>query len=165
MLAMAVLWLAVGKGRHMYIPIKKMASGVQDITCVFEEVMKKTLILQCPGMVCSPPVVSKCLGEAHRRLDIIYITLLTLHYITLILFLFFILLVTRATDEQYGIRTFEDNSKLHGHTNEHVQFEGAHQENNRSLLPCRHTDNDMHRYPGHASMFLLTLHRTITVCG
>ena len=24
-------------------------------------------------MVCSPPVVSKCLGEAHRRLDIIYI--------------------------------------------------------------------------------------------
>ena len=35
-----------------------------------------------------------------------------------------------------------DNSKLHGHTNEHVQFEGAHQEINRSLLPCRHTDND-----------------------
>ena len=24
-------------------------------------------------MVCSPPVVSKCLGEAHRRLGIIYI--------------------------------------------------------------------------------------------
>ena len=40
--------------------------------------MKKTVILQCPGMVCSPPVVSKCLGKAHRRLDIIYITL---HYI------------------------------------------------------------------------------------
>ena len=37
--------------------------------------MKKTLILQCPGVVCSPPVVSKCLGEAHRRLGIIYITL------------------------------------------------------------------------------------------
>ena len=32
--------------------------------------MKKTLILQCPGMVCSPPVVSKCLGEAHRRLEL-----------------------------------------------------------------------------------------------
>ena len=43
--------------------------------------MKKTLILQCPGMVCSPPVVSKCLGEAHRRLDIIYIIYITLHYI------------------------------------------------------------------------------------
>ena len=77
MLAMAGR-LAAGKGRHAYIPIK-MASGVQDI------VMKKTLILQCPGMVCSPPVVSKCLGEAHRRLGIIYITLhyITLHYITL----------------------------------------------------------------------------------
>ena len=45
--------------------------------------MKKTLILQCPGMVCSPPVVSKCLGKAHRRLDIIYIIYITLHYITL----------------------------------------------------------------------------------
>ena len=33
-------------------------------------VMKETLILQCPGMVCSPPVVSKCLGEAHRRLEL-----------------------------------------------------------------------------------------------
>ena len=32
--------------------------------------MKITLILQCPGMVCSPPVVSKCLGEAHRRLEL-----------------------------------------------------------------------------------------------
>ena len=50
--------------------------------------MKKTLILQCPGMVCSPPVVSKCLGEAHRRLGVIYI-----NYITLILFFFPILLV------------------------------------------------------------------------
>ena len=76
--------------------------------------MKKTLILQCPGMVCSPPVVSKCLGEAHRRLDIIYIIYITLHYITLHYinsFFFSILLVTRATDQQYGIRTFEDNSK------------------------------------------------------
>ena len=65
-------WLAAGKGRHAYIPIK-MASGVQDITCVFVEVAgsyEKTLILQCPGMVCSPPVVSKCLGEAHRRLEL-----------------------------------------------------------------------------------------------
>ena len=35
--AMAMLWLAAGKGRHAYIPIK-MASGVQDITCVFVEV-------------------------------------------------------------------------------------------------------------------------------
>ena len=57
--------------------------------------MKKTLILQCPGMVCSPPVVSKCLGEAHRRLGI---TLITLHYITLILFFLPILLV--ITEEQ-----------------------------------------------------------------
>ena len=75
--------LAVGKGRHAYII--KMASGVQDITCVFVEVAgsyeKNPLILQCPGMVCSPPVVSKCLGEAHRRLDIIYIIYITLHYI------------------------------------------------------------------------------------
>ena len=39
MLAMATrcYGLAVGKGRHAYIPIK-MASGVQDITCVFVEV-------------------------------------------------------------------------------------------------------------------------------
>ena len=46
--------------------------------------MKKTLILQCPGMVCSPPVVSKCLGEAHRRLYIKY-----LDYLDYILFFFF----------------------------------------------------------------------------
>ena len=58
--------------------------------------MKKPLILQCPGMVCSPPVVSKCLGEAHRRLDIIYIIYITLHYITLILFFFSILLVIKC---------------------------------------------------------------------
>ena len=39
MLAMAMrcYGLAVGKGRHAYIPIK-MASGVQNITCVFVEV-------------------------------------------------------------------------------------------------------------------------------
>ena len=36
--------------------------------------------------------------------------------------LFFFLFFSRATDQQYGIRTFEDNSKLHGHTNEHVQL-------------------------------------------
>ena len=85
MLAMAMLWLAAGKGRHTYIPIK-MASGVQDITCVFVEVAesyekkKKMLILQCPGMVCSPPVVSKCLGEAHvQEAGIIYINYITLH--------------------------------------------------------------------------------------
>ena len=78
--------------------------------------MKKTLILQCPGMVCSPPVVSKCLGEAHRRLGIIYINYITLHYINP--FFFFILLVTRAADQQ---EVFEGSLKLHGHTNEHVQ--------------------------------------------
>ena len=50
--------LAAGNGRHAYIP-KKMASGVQDITCVFVEVAGSYEILQCPGMVCSPPVVSK----------------------------------------------------------------------------------------------------------
>ena len=46
MLAMAGR-LAAGKGRHAYIPIK-MASGVQDITCVFVEVagvMKKNVNL------------------------------------------------------------------------------------------------------------------------
>ena len=41
--------------------------------------MKRTSILQCPGMVCSPPVVSKCLGEAHRRLELF--TLFTLDYL------------------------------------------------------------------------------------
>ena len=35
---------------------------------------------------------------------------------------FFFFFFSRATDQQYGIRTFEDNSKLHGHTNEHVQL-------------------------------------------
>ena len=45
--------------------------------------MKKTLILQCPGIVCSPPVVSKCLGEAHRRLELFTLHYITLHYITL----------------------------------------------------------------------------------
>ena len=34
--------LAAGKGRHAYIPIK-MASGVQDKTCVFVEVAGKKL--------------------------------------------------------------------------------------------------------------------------
>ena len=37
-------------------------------------------------------------------------------------FFFFFFFFSRATDQQYGIRTFEDNSKLHGHTNEHVQL-------------------------------------------
>ena len=60
--------MAAGKGRHAY-NARKMASGVQDITCVFVEVAESS-ILQCPGMVCSPPVVSKCLGEAHRRLEL-----------------------------------------------------------------------------------------------
>ena len=61
-------------------------------------------------------------------------------------FFFFFFFFSRATDQQYGIKTFEDNSKLHayGHTNEHVQFKGAHQKINRSLLPCRHTDNDIY---------------------
>ena len=45
--------------------------------------MEKTLILQCPGIVCSPPVVSKCLGEAHRRLELFTLHYITLHYITL----------------------------------------------------------------------------------
>ena len=75
--------LAAGKGRHAYIPIK-MASGVQDITCVFVEVAgsyEKKLILQCPGIVCSPPVVSKGLGEAHGGWN--YLHYITLHYIRL----------------------------------------------------------------------------------
>ena len=64
--------------------------------------MKKTLILQCPGMVCSPPVVSKCLGEAHRRLE-----LFTLHYITLNPFFFSILLViflVKGEEEKKSVR-------------------------------------------------------------
>ena len=48
---------------------------------------------------------------------------------------------------------FEDSSKLHGHTNEHVQLEGAHQDINRSLLPCRHT-SQVDMYLGHASIKL-----------
>ena len=62
----------MGKGRHSYIPIK-MASGVQDITCVFVEVAgsyEKNVNLTVSWDVCSPPVVSKCLGEAHRRLEL-----------------------------------------------------------------------------------------------
>ena len=35
-------------------------------------------------------------------------------------FFFFFFFFSRATDQQYGIRTFEDNSKLHGHTNKHA---------------------------------------------
>ena len=69
----------------------------------------------------------------------------TAHSIVFCLFVFsvfFVVVFSRATDQQYGIRTNLDNLKLHGHTNEHVQFEGAHQKINRSLLPCRHTDND-----------------------
>ena len=45
--------------------------------------MKKTSILQRPGMVCSPPVVSKCFGEAHMRLELFTLHYITLHYITL----------------------------------------------------------------------------------
>ena len=60
-----------------------MASGRGVLTCVFVEVAgsyeKKKSILQCPGSVCNPPVVSKCLGEAHRRLE-----LFTLPYITFV---------------------------------------------------------------------------------
>ena len=70
--------------------------------------MKKTLILQCPGMVCSPPVVSKCLGEAHRRLDIIYIIYITLHYITLqyiTLILFFFHTVGNKCNRTIGSRS------------------------------------------------------------
>ena len=52
---------------------------------------------------------------------------------------FFCVFFSRAS---MGSELTSDNSKLHGHTNEHVQFEGAHQEINMSLLPCRHTDND-----------------------
>ena len=64
--------------------------------------MKRTLILQCPGMVCSPPVVSKCLGEAHRRLELF--TLITLFKS----FFFPILLVItvgkyKAFPSKYGI--------------------------------------------------------------
>ena len=77
--------LAMVGWQRVKVVTRTMASGVQDITCVFVEkwlgVLKKTLILQCPGMVCSPPVVSKCLGEAHRRLE-----LFTLHYIRLLFF-------------------------------------------------------------------------------
>ena len=59
-----------------------------------------------------------------------------LRFVRKLFFFFF----SSATDQQYGIRTnFRQLTKLHGHTNEHVQFEGAHQEINRSLLPCRHT--------------------------
>ena len=61
--------------------------------------MKKTLILQCPGMVCSPPVVSKCLGEAHRRLELFTLfTLFTLHYIKSSFFSI-LLVITKQFDE------------------------------------------------------------------
>ena len=139
-----------------------MASGVQDITCVFVEVAgsyeKKTLILQCPGMVCSPPVVSKCLGEAHRRLDIIYII-----YITLLLFFFPILLVTRATDQQYGIRTKKSYLKttrscmdtpmnMYSSKGHIKRLTGAFFLADIQTM----TYTQVHRYLGHASMWLIS---------
>ena len=118
--------------------------------------MKKTLILQCPGMVCSPPVVSKCLGEAHRRLE-----LFTLHYI-----LFFFFFFSRATDQQYGIRTFEDNCmdtpmNMYSSKGHIKRLTGAFFLADIQTM----TYTQVHRYLGHASMCLLTLHQTITVCG
>ena len=71
--------------------------------------MKKTLILQCPGMVCSPPVASKCLGEAHRRLDIIYIIYITLHYITLHYINSFFFLHTVGNFDGYELARMLDN--------------------------------------------------------
>ena len=64
--------------------------------------MKRTSILQCPGMVCSPPVVSKCLGEAHRRLELFdYLDYLDyLDYIRS--FFFFILLVIFKCNRTIG---------------------------------------------------------------
>ena len=58
------------------------------------------------------------------------------------MFFFVFFLFQGQPTNSMGSELTSDNSKLHGHTNEHVQFEGAHQEINRSLLPCRHTDND-----------------------
>ena len=70
--------------------------------------------------------------------------------------------LSRAPDQQYGLKKhflFEDSSKLHGHINEHVQFEGAHQEINRAffLADIQTMTSQVHRYLGHAPMFLLTL--------
>ena len=88
--------LAVGKGRHAYIPIK-MVSGVQDITCVFVEVAgsyeKKTLILQwCVVHQWCQNVLVRLTGgwTLFTLFTLHYITLhyITLHYITLILFFF-----------------------------------------------------------------------------
>ena len=59
-----------------------------------------------------------------------------------VFFCFFFVFFQGQPTNSMGSELTSDNSKLHGHTNEHVQFEGAHQEKNRSLLPCRHTDND-----------------------
>ena len=78
--------------------------------------------------------------DARKKINDIHGAFNDIYVLFVVVFGFF----SRATDQQYGIRTFEDNSKLHGHTNEHVQFEGAHEEINRSLLPCRHTDNDIY---------------------
>ena len=49
--------------------------------------------------------------------------------------------------------------------------EGAHQEINRSLLPCRHTDNDIaiHKCIGimgmHPCFYYLYIEPCLTVCG
>ena len=106
--------------------------------------------------------MSKCLGEAHRRLELF--TLFTLHYIKS----FFppILLVTRATDQQYGIRTFEDNCmdtpmNMYSSKGHIKRLTGAFFLADIQTM----TYTQVHRYLGHASMFLLTLHQTITVCG
>ena len=80
--------------------------------------MKKTSILQCPGIVCSPPVVSKCLGEAHRRLELFTLHYTRLHYITLNPFFFSILLVKiqslrariKISTPNFGKRSFSSSS-------------------------------------------------------
>ena len=53
-----------------------------------------------------------------------------------VLFCFHFVCFQGQPTNSMGSELASDNSKLHGHTNEHVQFEGAHQEINRSLLPC-----------------------------
>ena len=57
---------------------------------------------------------------------------------------------SRVPDQQYGMRTKKKTTSLK------TARRGAHQEINRSLLPCRHIDNDNHcTYLSHLQAYRL----------
>ena len=84
----------------------------------------------------------------------------------------YIFFFSRATDQQYGIRTKKSYLKtarscmdtpmnMYSSKGHIKRLTGAFFLADIQIM----TYTQVHRYLGHASMFLLTLHRTITVCG